>query len=34
MAAVAAALSAIRVPAQPEEYDIHAAVAAALTEER
>ncbi len=30
MAAVAAALSAIRVPAQPEEYDIHAAVAAAL----
>ena len=30
MAAIAAALSAVRMPAQPEEYDIHAAVAAAL----
>ena len=30
MAAIAAALAAIRMPAQPEEYDIHAAVAAAL----
>ena len=29
---VIAALSAVRVPAQPEEYDIHAAVARALTE--
>ena len=27
---VVAALAAVRVPAQPEEYDIHAAVAAAL----
>lgn len=30
MDAVIAALSAVRVPAQPEEYDIHAAVARAL----
>ena len=30
MARVAAALSAVRMPAQPEEYDIHAAVAEAL----
>ena len=30
IARVAAALSAVRVPAQPEEYDIHAAVAQAL----
>ena len=30
MSRVAAALSAVRVPAQPEEYDIHAAVARAL----
>ena len=29
--AVAEALSAVRVPAQPEEYDIHAAVAEALS---
>ena len=27
---VAAALSAVRMPAQPEEYDIHGAIAAAL----
>ena len=27
---VAAALAAVRVPAQPEEYDIHAAIAEAL----
>lgn len=26
------ALSAVRTPAQPEEYDIHAAIASALTE--
>ena len=31
MGAVAEALSAVRVPAQPEEYDIHAAVAEALS---
>ena len=30
VAAVAAALEAVRMPAQPEEYDIHAAVAEAL----
>lgn len=30
--AIGAALSAIRVPAQPEEYDIHAAVARALSD--
>ena len=30
IAHVVAALSAVRMPAQPEEYDIHAAVAAAL----
>lgn len=30
LARVAAALSAVRTPAQPEEYDIHAAVAGAL----
>ena len=30
MQAITAALSAVRVPAQPEEYDIHAAVARAL----
>ena len=30
MARVCAALSSVRVPAQPEEYDIHAAVARAL----
>ncbi len=29
---VAAALCAVRVPAQPEEYDIHAAVARALAD--
>ena len=29
---LAAALSAVRMPAQPEEYDIHAAVARALDE--
>ena len=29
---IVAALSAVRMPAQPEEYDIHAAVAAALSE--
>ena len=32
MNCVADALSSVRVPAQPEEYDIHAAVARALTE--
>ena len=32
MARVAAALSAVRMPAQPEEYDIHAAVAQALAQ--
>ena len=32
IAAIAAALSAVRMPAQPEEYDIHAAVAAALSD--
>lgn len=32
MRSIAAALSAVRMPAQPEEYDIHAAVAEALTE--
>ena len=31
IAAVVAALSAVRMPAQPEEYDIHRAVADALT---
>ena len=31
MEAVAAALAAVRMPAQPEEYDIHAAVAQALS---
>ena len=30
IARVISALAAVRVPAQPEEYDIHAAVAAAL----
>ncbi len=30
MDAIVAALSAVRTPAQPEEYDIHAAVARAL----
>ena len=30
--AVVAALASVRVPAQPEEYDIHAAVARALSE--
>lgn len=30
--AVVAALAAVRMPAQPEEYDIHAAVAQALTD--
>ena len=29
---IANALSAVRMPARPEEYDIHAAVARALTE--
>ena len=32
IARVAAALAAVRTPAQPEEYDIHAAVAAALSD--
>ena len=32
MEAIVAALSAVRMPAQPEEYDIHAAVARALAE--
>ena len=31
IAAVVAALSAVRMPAQPEEYDIHRAVADALS---
>ena len=30
IARIVSALSAVRMPAQPEEYDIHAAVAAAL----
>ena len=30
IAHIVSALSAVRMPAQPEEYDIHAAVAAAL----
>ena len=30
--AIIAALASVRVPAQPEEYDIHAAVARALSE--
>lgn len=30
MAAIVAALASVRMPAQPEEYDIHAAVARAL----
>lgn len=29
---IAAALAAVRMPAQPEEYDIHAAVARALSD--
>ena len=29
---ITAALAAVRMPAQPEEYDIHAAVARALTD--
>jgi len=32
IAPIAAALSAVRMPAQPEEYDIHAAVARALSD--
>ncbi len=32
IARIVNALSAVRMPAQPEEYDIHAAVARALTE--
>ncbi len=32
MDAVAAALASVRMPAQPEEYDIHAAVARALSD--
>ncbi len=32
LARVEAALASVRMPAQPEEYDIHAAVAAALAE--
>ncbi len=32
MEAIVAALSAVRMPARPEEYDIHAAVARALAE--
>ena len=32
MEAIVAALSTVRMPAQPEEYDIHAAVARALAE--
>ena len=34
IARIVNAFAAVRMPAQPEEYDIHAAVAAALTEER
>ena len=32
IARVASALAAVRVPAQPEEYDIHSAVAQALSD--
>ncbi|MBR1820701.1 MAG: hypothetical protein IJ769_03660 [Clostridia bacterium] len=31
IARIAAAIAAVRMPAQPEEYDIHAAIAEALT---
>ena len=31
IAAICAALASVRMPAQPEEYDIHAAIAAALS---